>query len=84
MRPEVLTRMTAPNELHGDETATETHYEPHGAAAPHGAADDVAEHDMDEHDEPLGPLDIPTWAAGAAGVALGLVVAACLAFATTG
>jgi hypothetical protein len=84
MLPEVPTRMTAPDEVHGDETATETHHEPHGAAAPHGAADDVVEHDMDEHDEPLGPLDIPAWAAGAAGVALGLVVAACLAFATTG
>lgn len=76
--------MTAPDELHADDTATQTHDEPHGAAAPHGAVDDVADHEMDEHAEPLGPIDIPAWAAGAAGVALGLVVAACLAFAMTG
>ncbi len=72
--------MTVPDEPHAGETATETHHEPHGAAAPHGAAD----HEMDEHGEALGPLDIPAWAAGVGGVALGLIVAACLVIATSG
>ena len=54
-------------------------------AAPHGADDDVAEHEIDEHAaEPLGPVDMLAWAAGAGGVALGLLVAACMAIAGTG
>jgi hypothetical protein len=76
--------MTVPDEPHAGETATETHHEPHGAAAPHGGVDDVSEHEMDEHGEPLGPLDVPAWAAGVGGVALGLIVAACLVIATSG
>jgi hypothetical protein len=62
-----------------DDTATETHREPHGAASPHGAADDVAGHGHDSmHDtEALGPIDVAAWGAGALGIALGLVVAAC-------
>jgi len=34
--------------------------------------------------EALGPIDIPAWAAGVAGIALGLVVVACLVLATSG
>jgi hypothetical protein len=65
-------------------TATETHREPHGAAAPHGAADDVAGHGGHggTPDEPLGPVDAAAWGAGALGIVLGLVVAACFLVAT--
>ncbi len=72
-------------------TATETHREPHGAASPHGAADDVPEHgDADAHggvsgqhdEDALGPIDVQAWAAGALGIALGLIVAVCLVVAT--
>jgi hypothetical protein len=74
------------------DTATETHHEPHGSASPHGTADDVPGHEPaggdhgghDEHGEPLGPIDVRAWAAGAAGVLLGLVVVACLFLATRG
>lgn len=68
------------------DTATETHREPHGAAAPHGAADDIAAHGHDDMDdsEPLGPVDIDAWAAGAVGIALGLIVAVCFVLATRG
>jgi hypothetical protein len=63
----------------GAATGTETHHEPHGAAMPHGAADDIAVHgQVDDHDvAPLGPVDTRAWAAAALGIALGLVVAAC-------
>lgn len=71
------------------DTATETHHEPRGSAQPHGAADAVPGHDAGDHGEnpghggeALGPVDIPAWAAGVAGVALGLVVVACLVLAT--
>jgi len=37
-----------------------------------------------DHGESLGPIDMPAWAAGAAGVLLGLVVVACLVVATGG
>jgi hypothetical protein len=81
--------MTDAEDRKAGDTATETHHEPHGAASPHGAADDVDAHEMDddaghaEHGgEELGPIDIPAWAAGVAGVALGLVVVACLVIAT--
>ncbi len=40
-------------------------------------------HGPDEHgDELLGPIDVPAWAAGALGIALGVVTAACFALAT--
>ncbi|HVL53707.1 MAG TPA: hypothetical protein VM344_05550, partial [Vitreimonas sp.] len=62
-------------------------------ASPHGAADDVPERaaepaadhaDHAEHGdgEELGPVDVPAWTAGALGIALGLVVVACLVAAT--
>ncbi len=83
--------MTQREDLSAADSATETHHEPHGAASPHGAGDDIPEHEMDdaaghaEHgEEELGPIDIPSWAAGIAGVALGLVVVACLVLATSG
>jgi hypothetical protein len=43
------------------------------------------EHGHDEHghdEEPLGPIDLAAWGAGALGVALGLVVALCFVLAT--
>lgn len=70
------------------DSATETHHEPQSSASPHGSADDVAGHEPDdgeghhEHDEQLGPIDVRAWAAGVAGVLLGLVVVACLVVAT--
>ena len=74
------------------DTATETHHEPHGAAQPHGAVDEVPGHAAGDDGgtlghgggEALGPIDIPAWAAGVAGIALGLVVVACLVLATSG
>ena len=75
---------------HAD-TATETHHEPHGSASPHRAADDVPGHEPDAghggHDddgEALGPVAVRAWAAGAAGILLGLVVVLCLVVATGG
>ena len=61
------------------DTETETHSEPHGAA------DHGSDHGHDDHahaDEPLGPLDLPRWAAGVGGVLIGLLIAACFAFST--
>ncbi len=83
--------MTDQHAAHRD-TATETHDEPHGSASPHGAADDVPGHEPpdgdhgghDEHAEPLGPIDVRAWAAGAVGILLGLVVVACMFVATGG
>ena len=63
---------------------TETHHEPHGAAMPHGAADDITDQGEDEHGMPaLGPVDVEAWLAAALGVALGLVVALCLVIAVS-
>lgn len=83
--------MTDREDLAAADSATETHHEPHGAASPHGSADDVPEHEIDDHpghaehaDEELGPVDVPAWTAGAIGIALGLVVVACLVAATGG
>ena len=77
-----------------DTGATETHHEPHGAAKPHGAADEVPEHDAHHpaaHDDAhhaegtvIGPIDTRMWAAAILGIALGVVVAACFLVATTG
>lgn len=52
---------------------------------PHGPDDHGEDTEHDDHAHPseaLGPVDVPAWAAGAAGVLLGLVVAVCLALAT--
>src|SRR5688500_18909712 len=78
----ITASMTHSEDRSAADTATETHYEPHGAAAPHGSADDIPEHEMDdaaghaEHDggEALGPIDVAAWGAGGIGILLGLVV----------
>jgi hypothetical protein len=63
---------------------TMTHREPHGAAMPHGVADDIADHGQEDHDGAmLGPVDVEAWLAAALGVALGLVVALCLVIAVS-
>jgi hypothetical protein len=36
-----------------------------------------------DEEEPLGPIDVAAWGAGALGVLIGLVVAFCFALATT-
>ena len=51
---------------------------------PHGAAEDVAEHGQVDHEAvTLGPIDTRAWAAALLGIALGLIVAACFAVATS-
>jgi hypothetical protein len=62
--------------------------EPHDAAEPHGSGDHAMDpgHEHDDHahtDVPLGPVDWAQWAAGAGGVALGLITWFCFAFATS-
>ncbi len=75
--------------IHAD-SPTEAHHEPRGPASPHGSAGDVPGHEPEDpagHDEDadaLGPIEVRAWAAGAAGVLLGLVVVACLVVATGG
>lgn len=58
----------------------------HEAADDHHRTDDHgddAEHDDHAHaEEPLGPIDVPTWTAGAVGVLLGLAVVLAFAMAT--
>ena len=78
--------MTERDEITAGDTATETHHEPHGAAMPHGAADDIPEHGQvhDEHVTVVGPLDRQMWGAALLGIALGLVIAVCFLVATTG
>jgi hypothetical protein len=41
--------MTSRQDPHATDSATETHHEPHGSAAPRGAADDVPEHEGAAH-----------------------------------
>lgn len=53
------------------------------AAAGQAAHDAHGEHGAEEA-EPLGPIDPLAWGAGALGVVLGLVIAACFALATSG
>ncbi|HEX5589617.1 MAG TPA: hypothetical protein VFX65_04950 [Candidatus Limnocylindrales bacterium] len=57
-------------------------------AGPHGAGDHGDEHGHDDHahggDAPLGPVDVMAWAAGAVGIAAGLIVFFALAAATGG
>jgi hypothetical protein len=63
---------------------SETHHEPHGAAMPHGAVDDIAEHGEDDHALiALGPIEVEVWLAGVLGIALGLLVAVCLVIAVS-
>jgi hypothetical protein len=52
--------------------------EPHGVGEP-----DPIDHGGSAHDdEELGPIDVPAWAAGALGIAVGIVTAACFALST--
>ena len=59
----------------------------HEGAVGHHLADDHGEdHGHDDHghgEEPLGPIDIAAWGAGIVGVAVGVVIAACFALATS-
>jgi len=65
---------------------TTTSVDPHGSDAmlgPHGADDHGEDHGHDDHahgdGEPLGPVDVIAWGAGALGIAAGLLVAAVMA-----
>lgn len=55
-------------------------------AGPHEAGDHGTDHGHDDHahgdGEPLGPVDVAAWGAGAIGIAAGLIVAAVLAAST--
>jgi hypothetical protein len=56
-----------------------------GAVAHHLPDDHGEDHGHDDHahaDEALGPIDTAAWLAGAAGVAVGLVIAAAFALST--
>ena len=58
-----------------------------GAVAHHAPDDHGDDHGHDDHghaEEPLGRFDTAAWGAGALGVVLGLVVAACFVLATMG
>lgn len=67
------------------DTRTETHSEP-GPGDPHGGADDHgADHGHDDHghaEEPLGPVDVWAWGAGALGLLIAGVIVFCFALAT--
>ena len=63
--------------------------DPHGSDAmtgPHGAGDHGEDHGHDDHahadDEPLGPVALMAWGAGALGIAAGLAVALVMAAST--
>jgi hypothetical protein len=61
---------------------------------PAGPVDHGVDHDADDHgadlghdddahaEEPLGPLDVPRWAAGVGGVLIAIFVAACFGYST--
>jgi hypothetical protein len=59
----------------------------HEGAVGHHLPDDHGEdHGHDDHahaDEPLGPIDVAAWGAGILGVAIAIVIAACLSIATS-
>jgi len=58
------------------------------AVAHHLPDDHGGDHGHDDHahagEEGLGPIDAAAWAAGIAGVAIGLAIAVCFALATSG
>ena len=56
----------------------------HAGAVAHHAPDDHGHDDHGHAEEPLGRFDTAAWGAGALGVVLGLVVAACFVLATMG
>jgi hypothetical protein len=56
-----------------------------GAVAHHLTDDHGDDHGHDDHahpDEPLGPIDVAAWGAGALGILIGLVIAICFSMAT--
>jgi hypothetical protein len=71
-----------------------TMIDPHATDAP-GHDDAVAHHRTDDHgedhghddhahaDETLGPIDVAAWGAGVLGVVVAIVIAACLALASS-
>ena len=57
-----------------------------GAVGHHLPEDHGEDHGHDDHahaDEPLGPIDVAAWGAGILGVAIAIVIAACLSIATS-
>ena len=69
------------------DTRTETHSEPrHAAGDAHGGAvHDAIDHGHDEHghaEEPLGPIDVWAWGAGALGIAVAAIMVVVFAIAT--
>ena len=60
-----------------------------GAVAHHQPDDHGEDHGHDDHahegedDQALGPIDVAAWGAGVLGIAVALVIAACLAFAAS-
>lgn len=71
--------MTDATDLHNSSTGSGS-----TGAGHQGASHDDPGHEAAEEGEPLGPIDPLAWGAGALGVLLGLVVAACFALATAG
>ena len=56
-----------------------------GAVAHHLTDDHGDDHGHDDHahgEEALGPIDVTAWGAGALGIVIGVVMAACFALAT--
>ena len=64
-------------DVHGTSQAVEG---PHGSTADHG--DDHGHDDHGHAEMALGPVDWPMWGVGVLGVALALVMTACLVVAT--
>jgi hypothetical protein len=58
-----------------------------GAVAHHLPDDHGEDHGHDDHahggEDSLGPIDAAAWAAGIAGIAIGLAIAVCFALATS-
>ena len=57
-----------------------------GAVAHHQLDDHGEDHGHDDHahgDEALGPIDVVAWGAGVLGVVVSIVIAACLAMASS-
>jgi hypothetical protein len=59
-----------------------------GAVAHHSTDDHGDDHGHDDHahpdaEEPLGPIDVVAWGACILGIAIGLVIAVCFAWATS-
>ena len=54
----------------------------HAGAVAHHETDDHGDDDHAHADEALGPIDVPAWGAGVAGILLGLAVAVAFILAT--